>query len=49
MWGYGAWNIWEKEEGLTKEIMRRMGKEGSGTIWLDKRGCIWLTEMASAK
>ena len=24
MWGYGAWNNWENEEGSTKEIVGRM-------------------------
>ena len=38
-------NNWEKEEGLTKEIVGSMHKEGFGTIWLKKRG-LQLKEMA---
>ena len=34
---------------MTKELVGRVHKEGSGTIWLKKRGCIELTEMARAK
>ena len=45
-WGYGSWNHREKEEGLTKEIMERVCKEGYGTIWLKKRGCIRWKEIA---
>ena len=45
-WGNGSWNHWEKEEGLTKKIMGRVCKEGYGTIWLKKRGCIWWKEIA---
>ena len=41
-------NNWEKEEGSTKEIVRRVFKEGFGTIWLEKRRCVRLKEIARA-
>ena len=37
---------WEKEEELTKEIVGRVHKEGSGTMSLEKRGCIRSKEVA---
>ena len=38
----------KKKEGSTKEIVGRVRKERSGTIWLEKRGCIRSSEMARA-
>ena len=35
----------KKEEGSTNEVMGRVRKEGFGTIWPEKRGCIRLKEM----
>ena len=37
-----------KRQGSTKEIVGRMHKEGFGTIWLEKRRCVRLREMARA-
>ena len=37
MWGYGAWNNWEKEERSTEEIAVRLHKEGSGTYGLRRQ------------
>ena len=39
----------KKEEGSTKESVGRVRKEGFGTIWLDKKGCVRSKEMARAK
>ena len=36
------------EEGFTKEIMERVHKERSGTIWLKKRGFVQSREMVRA-
>ena len=33
------------EAGLTKEIVRRVRKEESRTIWLERTGCVRSTEM----
>ena len=37
MWAFGASKNWEKENGFTQEIVGKMHKERSGTIWLEKR------------
>ena len=36
------------EEALAKEIVGRMCKEGSGMIWLEKRGWVQLREITRA-
>ena len=38
----------KKEEGSAKEIVGRVCKEGFGTIWLEKRGCVRSREVARA-
>ena len=48
MLGNGTCNNWEKEEGSTNEIVGIVRKEGSGTIWLEKRGCVQSRRMARA-
>ena len=52
IWGYGAWNNWEKDERSIKKTNGRLRKgsikETSLIIWLDKRRCIRSREMATA-